>query len=102
MFCLGRHVIRDLSTCARGAALPAAIITVGNPTQSGGRSPAPTRSPAIEPQPLSVQEPEQPVAREPAITPAPLPAPLIVPQQTPVAPRPELTPTQRLNAGPNG
>ena len=101
MFCLGRHVIRDLSTCARGAALPAAIITVGNPTQSSGRSLAPTREPAIEPQPLSPPEPERSTAREPAITPAPLP---VAPRATPVqpTPRPDLTPTQRLNAGPNG
>ena len=60
MFCLGRHVIRDLSTCARGAALPAAIITVGNPTQSRSPAPAPIRSPAIEPQPLPMPEPERP------------------------------------------
>ena len=97
MFCLGRHVIRDLSTCARGAALPTAIITVGNPTQSGGRSPAPTRSPAIEPQPLPTPSLETP-AREPAITPTPLPSP----SPAPAPPSSALTPTQRLNAGPNG
>lgn len=97
MFCLGRHVIRDLSTCARGAALPTAIITVGNPTQSGRGAPAPTRSPAIEPQPLplpsSALEPSAPSA--PAITPTPLPA------QSPAA-DPAQAATQRLNAGPNG
>jgi len=100
MFCLGRHVIRDLSTCARGAALPAAIITVGNPTQSGRSTPAPTRSPAIEPSSL---EPSTPP--EPTITPAPLqatPAPQTAPRPTPVAPVPGQTATQRLNAGPNG
>jgi len=100
MFCLGRHVIRDLSTCARGAALPTAIITVGNPTQSGG----PARSPAITPEPL---QPAPPTA--PSISPLPLqapPPPSTAPRPTPVAP-PVAPPagqtaTQRLNAGPNG
>lgn len=85
MFCLGRHVIRDLSTCARGAALPAAIITVGNPTQGGGRSPAPARSPAITPEPLP---------------PSTLPAPTVAPP--PIQATPGQSATQRLNAGPNG
>lgn len=96
MFCLGRHVIRDLSTCARGAALPAAIITVGNPTQSGG----PARSPAITPEPLQPATPT-----EPGISPLPLqapPPPSTAPRPTPVAPPAGQTATQRLNAGPNG
>lgn len=92
MFCLGRHVIRDLSTCARGAALPTAIITVGNPTQSGG----PARSPAITPEPLQPAPPT-----EPNISPLPLqapPPPSTAPRPTPAG----QTATQRLNAGPNG
>ncbi|WP_425990724.1 hypothetical protein [Brevundimonas sp. TWP2-3-2] len=96
MFCLGRHVIRDLSTCARGAALPTAIITVGNPTQSGG----PARSPAITPEPLQPATPT-----EPSISPLPLqapPPPSTAPRPTPVAPPAGQTATQRLNAGPNG
>lgn len=96
MFCLGRHVIRDLSTCARGAALPTAIITVGNPTQSGG----PARSPAITPEPLQPAPPT-----EPSISPLPLqvpPPPSTAPRPTPVAPPAGQTATQRLNAGPNG
>jgi hypothetical protein len=96
MFCLGRHVIRDLSTCARGAALPTAIITVGNPTQSGG----PARSPAITPEPLQPAPPT-----EPGISPLPLPVPpppSTAPRPTPVAPPAGQTATQRLNAGPNG
>ncbi|MGV3577470.1 hypothetical protein [Brevundimonas sp.] len=109
MFCLGRHVIRDLSTCARGAALPTAIITVGNPTQSGrAAAPATPRAPAIEPQPLP--SPEASTPPEPAIT----PATLATQRWTPAAPAPAQTPvvsppvdpaqaaTQRLNAGPNG
>ncbi len=96
MFCLGRHVIRDLSTCARGAALPAAIITVGNPSQSGGS----VRSPAITPEPLQAAPPN-----EPSISPLPLqapPPPSTAPRPTPVAPPAGQTATQRLNAGPNG
>ncbi|WP_426041377.1 hypothetical protein [Brevundimonas sp. TWP2-3-4b1] len=96
MFCLGRHVIRDLSTCARGAALPAAIITVGNPTQSGGSG----RSPAITPEPLQAAPPT-----EPSISPLPLqapPPPSTAPRPTPVPAPAGQTATQRLNAGPNG
>jgi hypothetical protein len=96
MFCLGRHVVRDLSTCARGAALPAAIITVGNPTQSGGPASSPARSPAITPEPLQPLTP-----REPTITPAPLQS-VPAPRPTAVSPPPGQTATQRLNAGPNG
>lgn len=105
MFCLGRHVIRDLSTCARGAALPAAIITVGNPTQVGrGDASAPARSPAIQPQPLPSSQAAPPA---PAVTPAPLAAPTTPastpPVTTPATPTPVdpgRAATQRLNAGP--
>lgn len=31
MFCLGRHIVRDLATCTRSAALPIARVTVSNP-----------------------------------------------------------------------
>lgn len=101
MFCLGRHVIRDLSTCARGAALPTAIITVGNPTQT--RSSAPTQSRAVTP-------PAPTPAPAPTVTPAPLispPTPLVTPPlQAPAAQPASSTAgqsaTQRLNAGPNG
>ena len=34
MFCLGRHVARDLSSCATQAVF-APIITVGDPTETG-------------------------------------------------------------------
>ncbi len=114
MFCLGRHVIRDLSTCARGAALPTAIITVGNPTQS--RSPAPAQSRAPEPAPAAPPAPDPTPDRGPTVTPAPLvpatpvptpapsvsPAPLQTPAPQPAASTPGQNATQRLNAGPNG
>ena len=100
MFCLGRHVIRDLSTCARGAALPAAISTVGTPTQSGGPASLPARSPAIRLETLQLATPP-----EPSISPLPLqaaPPPSTAPRPTQVAPPAGQTETQRLNAGPNG
>ncbi|HWQ85331.1 hypothetical protein [Brevundimonas sp.] len=31
MFCVGRHIVRDLATCTRSAALPPATITVSDP-----------------------------------------------------------------------
>jgi hypothetical protein len=76
MFCLGRHIVRDLATCTRGAAQPANVVTVSAPEVS-----------AVQP---------------PRITPAPLvdPAP---PVRTPVTPAPARTPvspTERLNSGP--
>jgi hypothetical protein len=86
MFCLGRHVVRDLGQCARGTALPAGVITVGNPTQS--RVEAPPR-PSVE----------QPTTRSIPITPAPLtsvPASVQAPSQTQA---PSLSTTQRLNSG---
>jgi hypothetical protein len=86
MFCLGRHVVRDLGQCARGTALPAGVITVGAPTQS--RVAAPER-PSVE----------QPTSRAIPITPAPLtsgPPSAQTPSQTQA---PSLSATQRLNSG---
>lgn len=97
MFCLGRHVIRDLSTCARGSALPTAIITVGNPTQSRSAAPrtsTPTAAPTVSPTP-----PEPEIAPT-AIQPTPIPTPSIAPSRSPAADPGEAA-TQRLNAGPN-
>ncbi|MBU1345648.1 MAG: hypothetical protein KKA16_01715 [Alphaproteobacteria bacterium] len=86
IFCVGRHAMRDLASCARGAALPAAIVTVDAPTQSRA-----DRSPAITPRALP-PTPEFSVP-EPAITPAPIAAPVVPPAQ----PDADLSPTQRLN-----
>jgi hypothetical protein len=80
MFCLGRHVVRDLGQCARGAALPAGQVTVGAPTQSRV-----DRATQIAAEPLEIDRPA--VAPPPAATPSPAPA------TTTLA-----TPTQRLNA----
>lgn len=78
VFCVGRHVVRDIATCVRGASLPAPTVRVSG-----------------------VQ-----VVEEPRISPAPngLAAPAPTPV-TPVAPAPTAaptpSPTQRLNSGPN-
>lgn len=80
MFCVGRHAVRDLATCTRGAAVPAAVVTVGDLIPVG-----PATRPAAPPI---------------VITPAPPPPPTPTPTPTPGSvPEAELSPTQRLNAG---
>lgn len=74
MFCLGRHIVRDLATCTRSAALPAATVTVSAPVAD----PLP---PAIVTTPLEAAPPPQ--RSTPTLTPQPAP----------------LTPTQQLNIG---
>lgn len=80
MFCLGRHVVRDLGQCARGAALPAGQVTVGAPTQSRV-----DRAAQIAPEPVEIDRPA--VAPPAAATPSPAPVTNTL-----------ATPTQRLNA----
>lgn len=75
MFCVGRHVVRDLATCTRGAAMPAPIVTVSDPVTLG-----PAR-PSIVTAPLDPGPPVQ--------TPAPT-----------VVPAPAVSPTARLNTTP--
>lgn len=82
VFCLGRHIVRDLATCSRGAAMPAAIVTVSDVT-------------AIEP---AVQTAEPIIVAPPPAAPAPI---TITPVPTPAAPlarEPSLT--ERLNSQP--
>ena len=79
MFCLGRHIVRDLATCSRGAAMPAAIVTVSDVVPTG----------------------PPPRAAEPiVITPVPPPAPAPAPAPAPVSPRPAPSITEGLNTGP--
>lgn len=50
MFCVGRHVVRDLATCTRGSTRPIGTVFTGDPTDTSGRSsatPAATPAPAI-------------------------------------------------------
>ncbi len=84
MFCLGRHVVRDLGQCARGAALPAGLVTVGAPTQSRVET-----APLISPRALEDAQPTPPAAVEPTPTPAPS-----IATGNPTA----TTATQRLNS----
>lgn len=63
MFCLGRHIVRDLATCARGAAMPAPVIRVGDVQDV--TAPAPRITPA----PFVVTPPAAPsAAPPPAVT----------------------------------
>jgi hypothetical protein len=75
MFCLGRHIVRDLATCSRGAAMPAPLVNVSDLTVAD--------PPPRAPEPIVIA----PVPPEP---PAPGPA---VPRRTPSI-------TESLNAGP--
>ena len=84
MFCLGRHIVRDLATCSRGAAMPAPIVTVSNVT------PVETPPPAAKP---IIITPVPPPAAPAPITIAPVPAPA-------PPPRPEPSLTERLNTQP--
>ena len=89
MFCLGRHIVRDLATCSRGAAMPAPIVTVSDviPVET----PAPAAGPIII-TPVSPPATRSPVARPPiTITPAPA---------TAAPPRAEPSLTERLNTQP--
>ncbi|HEY0600825.1 hypothetical protein [Brevundimonas sp.] len=84
MFCLGRHIVRDLATCSRGAAMPAPIVTVSDVTPAD--PPAPAAAPIII-------TPTPPAAAPQPITISPAPAPV-----TP--PRPAPSVTERLNTQP--
>lgn len=84
MFCLGRHIVRDLATCSRGAAMPAAIVTVSDVT--------PVESITIAPEPIVITPPSRPAPAPITISPAPTPA---------APPRREPSLTERLNTQPS-
>ncbi len=99
MFCVGRHIVRDLGTCARGAALPRAVVTVSDPVATPIRSPITVTPPPTRPE----TRPETPV--QPRLSPAPAAPPIVrtpppAPVVTPAPPAAALTPTQRLNSSP--
>lgn len=85
MFCLGRHIVRDLATCSRGAAMPAPIVRVSDLTPVD-RPPPPAEPIIVRP----VPPPAEPIVIRPVPPPAPDPA----------RPRPSIT--ERLNTGPGG
>ena len=97
MFCLGRHIVRDLATCSRGAAMPAPIVTVSDVIDE---APQPI---VIRPEPrtpVSAPEPAPPAATPPVVrVPAP-PAP--APSREEPAPPPPASITERLNTQPGG
>ena len=95
MFCLGRHVVRDLATCARGAAMPAPIVTVSDVV--GEAAPEPI---IITPAPAASPPAATPRAAPIVVTPVPAPAPR---RPTPPAspePEPASSLTERLNTQP--
>ena len=97
IFCLGRHVVRDLSTCTRGAALPAAIVTVSGLTTTEVVEEPPAPRIVIAPDPEFAPP-------APRITPAPAIAPAAAasPARTPIPPppgAPARSLTERLNTG---
>lgn len=98
MFCLGRHVLRDLSTCVRGASMPAAIITVGNPTQS--RNETPMRAPSVAPV-VSIPRQDAPAPSTLTTTPpAWATSPSRPADPAPATVEPGQSATQRLNGPP--
>lgn len=84
MFCLGRHIVRDLATCTRGAAMPAATVTVSNPVT------VEVRPPVIVTAPFEPPAPPRPAMLQPTTLPTPESSP----------PPATMTPTQRLNIAP--
>lgn len=76
MFCLGRHIVRDLATCARGAAMPAAVVTVSDVIPEA--APAPRAAPPIVITPVPARPitvtPVPPSPTRPATSPDPAPA----------------------------
>lgn len=48
MFCVGRHIVRDLATCARGSTRPIGTAFASDPTDTSGR---PSATPASVPAP---------------------------------------------------
>lgn len=95
MFCLGRHIVRDLATCSRGAAMPAPIVTVSDVT--------PADPPPRSAEPIVITPP--PPARPITVTPVPAPrteAPPAVSRPAPAPPpRPAPSITERLNTQSN-
>jgi hypothetical protein len=90
VFCVGRHIVRDIATCTRGAAQPAPTVLVS------GVEVVP--EPRITPTSL-----DAPVTPAPAPAPAPVQTPATppAPVATPAPPRPAVSPTERLNSQPN-
>ena len=99
MFCLGRHIVRDLATCSRGAAMPAPIVTVSDVTPA---DPPPQKAEPIiiTPPPPSTAPVTTPPATPPPVQSRPAPsAPPPARSEPPPAPAPSIT--ERLNTQPD-
>lgn len=97
MFCVGRHVVRDLATCARGAAMPAPIVTVSDPTTTGPTLPA-IRTQPLDPDPAAPPIVTRPLDVPVRSTPAATTATLNGGPPAPARSTPEST-TAALNTG---
>ena len=90
IFCLGRHSVRDLATCTRGAAMPAAVVTVSALTTTEVDPTPPAPRIVIENDPVMTPAPR--ITPGPALTPAP-------PSSPAAPPPPGRSLTERLNTG---
>lgn len=105
VFCLGRHIVRDIATCTRGAAQPAPITRVSGLevvpeepriTIAPTPAPAPVATPAPVPQAPAaspVTPPARPAPQAPVVTPPPSAAPSAPPSAAQSV-------TERLNRSP--
>ena len=94
MFCLGRHIVRDLATCSRGAAMPAPIVTVSDVVdEPPPRSAEPIIIRTVPPAPEAPTPTPTPPVRTPA-EPA-------TPARSEPPPRPPASITERLNTQPD-
>ncbi len=59
MFCVGRHIVRDLATCTRAAALPAAIVTVSDVVPVDETPPVIVTTPLAPPRTMPVSPTRQ-------------------------------------------
>lgn len=59
IYCLGRHVVRDLATCTRGAAKPAPVVVVGPPVAVEAES-TPAATTGSEPRLMMTPKPVRP------------------------------------------
>jgi hypothetical protein len=92
IFCLGRHAVRDLATCTRGAAMPAAVVTVSGLTTTDVDPEPPAPRIVITPDPALIPAPR--ITPEPGLGPVPT-------RPAPPTPPPAQSLTERLNTGPD-
>ncbi|GAA0647347.1 hypothetical protein [Brevundimonas lenta] len=107
IFCVGRHIVRDLGTCTRGSALPASVAIVSDLTTTGPAeappapriTPAPMEPGAAPPRPaIVVEQPARSVTEQLNATPR---DPAVTPRRPDVVTtRPATSVTEQLNTTP--